>query len=258
MPGARGHSTDLLTIAAGLALAAAPALLAASPAGAALNASVHARLVAAPAAACAARQDGPADFNLDKLNAAYFRFAGNSHRICLALGAALALVGGARVWARRRARSGPFDLPLAAPLLAALLLGAAELAAAARLAAAAAEDGLFTESAAERERRFFGRAVDAAAQIRAAMPENARFVATDSPESNEVYKVGWLAFPRRLYMPPHSLVRASAADLRAAFRDTPAAAEWCRARGFSFAVDLRALLETGDPAAIVPVPGAGP
>ena len=202
-------------------------------------------LVAERVADCVAHGEGAAaEFSTGKLDSARMRLARNLEVLLGSLALAILAVGVARV--RGRASS-----PLAIPLVAAVCVAAFQTWHQVGLTRRAWHLGVFTESDAEREVRFFDRASRAAAHVRRAVPEGARFLVTDFADAQDVKKVGYLVFPRRMFMLPNSSIRSTKAELLQLLQDYPESFDWARRFEYTHAVDLKTLVLDDDPTAIV-------
>lgn len=205
-------------------------------------------LVLDRAAECVAHADGgAAGFSEQKLDQALRRFRRNLYVLAGAGAAACLLVSLQR--ALRRAPA----MPLATPLLAAALVAAFETGSQLDLTLRAFRLGVFGESKAAREQRFFDRAVLAAQRIRSVVPADSAFVVTRFDDPQDVKKVGYLVFPRRLFMLPDASIRASATELRSLIAAHPESFTWAAERGYRYAIDLKALIVDDDISAIVPL-----
>lgn len=118
-------------------------------------------------------------------------------------------------------------------------------------AIAGLRDGLFTESEESRLQRAFDVALEPSRAVIAATPSDARIVVIDFPAPHVLQKFGYLAHPRKVFVPPRTEFRFSAAEVRQILREMPHGIDWCFEAGFTHIVDLSTLAASGDPAAII-------
>lgn len=225
------------------------AALAAGFTGATWSASpfVVRALVADRVADLAPRRVDEAPQNAKLLERERVRFRTNSRDVLLALGAGFVAAALARLLGRRDPLRG---LPIRGPLLGALLLAGAEVVSQAGLLARAVADGAATEGESERRLRFFDQAAAAAERLNRATPPDAQLLVIDFADPQDVAKIGYLVFPRRIFLHPDSTWHSDAATARRMLAEQPDWRDQIIGAGYQFAVDLRRLVEGRDDAII--------